>query len=55
MLEDSGPEGAGPGAPGLGASAGFVFIFWGCSSDDGGGPPWLAGTEKKGLTFLVLD
>ena len=54
MLEDSGPEGAGPG-PGLGASAGFVFIFWGCSSDDGGGPPWLAGTEKKGLTFLVLD
>ena len=32
-------------SPAVGISAGFTVAFWDCSNDDGGGPPWLAGTS----------
>ena len=44
-------EGAAPGFEGSLAvvelvSTGFTSIFWGCLCEDGGDPPWLAGTSK---------
>ena len=52
-----GAAGVVAGAPGFGGSlaviepdsTAFTSIFWGCLCEDGGDPPWFAGTEKVRL------
>ena len=41
---DGGPAVGLEASPAIEISAGFTDAFWDCSNDDGGGPPWLAGT-----------
>ena len=44
---DGGAVGVAAGTPGFEpVSTGFTSIFWGCFCEDGGDPPWLAGTAK---------
>ena len=44
----AGAVGVAAGAPGFEpVSTGFTSIFWGCLCEDGGSPPWLAGTAKS--------
>ena len=43
----AGAVGVAAGAPGFEpVSTGFTSIFWGCLCEDGGDPPWFAGTAK---------